>query len=127
MFKLAKHSRRVSNYRTRLFIEPLEQRRLLATLVTGGKSVTYQDVDGDTVTVAFSKAVLTDSNVNNVFKFNTGSVNGDNSAAQQLQRVDLTQLGAAAVGGANITITAKPGANGGDGLVNVGFINGHRH
>jgi hypothetical protein len=107
MFKPVKRSRRTPNYRTnycrRLFIEPLEPRRLLATLLTGGKTVTYQDMDGDNVTVAFSKAVLTSGNVNNVFKFATGIVNDDNSFTQQLQTIDLTQIGAAAAG-TNISI-----------------------
>jgi len=128
MLKRVKHSRKLSNYHRRLFIEPLEPRRLLATLLTGGKTVTYQDVDGDTVTVALSKAVLTSGNVNSVFTFATGSVNGDNGAPQQLELLDLTQLGAAAAAGTNITITAKPSAIGnfnfGDGFANVGFING---
>ncbi len=126
MPKPVSHSRRVSSYRTnygrRLFVEPLEPRRLLATLATNGKSMTYTDVDFDTVTVAFSKAVLTSSNVNNVFKFDSGNVNGSNASRQQLELIDLQSASGAS--GVNITITAKPGADGGDGLVNVGFIDG---
>jgi hypothetical protein len=68
--------------------------------------------------------VLTSGNVNSVFKFATGSVNGDNSFTQQLQTIDLTQLGTTAATGMNIAITAKPGVGGGDGFANVGFING---
>jgi hypothetical protein len=93
---------------------------MLATLLTGGKAVTYQDVDGDTVTVALSKAVLTSSNVNSVFTFDKGF----NSAAnEQLQEINLTPLGASAATGMNITITAVRNISGGDGFANVGFIN----
>jgi hypothetical protein len=123
MWKKSKNVSRSTSRRHISSVEPLESRRLLATLVNP-TTVTYQDVDGDTVTVALSKSVLNAGNVNTIFNFNTGSVNGDNSAPQQLQFLDLSSLTAASFGGGNITITAKRSNNGGDGLVNVGYING---
>jgi hypothetical protein len=81
-------------------------------------TVTYDDVDGDHVTVKFSQPVLNAGNVNTVFKFNTGMVNDGVPARQQLQLIDLTVLGTS---GLNLTVTVKPG--GGDRLANIGYIN----
>jgi hypothetical protein len=109
-----------TRYRT-LRIEPLESRRMLATLVNA-KTVTYQDVDGDTVTVALSSSLLTAANVNSVFSFDSGNVNGSNSAPQRLQTLNLTNIGTTA-NGVSLTITAKPSPTlGGDGLVQIGEI-----
>src|SRR5262249_47220740 len=47
--------------------------------------------------------------------------NGDNSSPQQLQKVDLQALGTSAQG-TNLRLTAHPGPRGGNGLVNVGFL-----
>src|SRR5262245_24139195 len=49
--------------RTRLGMECLEAREVPATFVSG-TTLTYQDVDGDDVTVRFSKSILTAGNVN---------------------------------------------------------------
>src|SRR5687767_2890429 len=87
-----------------LNIELLESREAPATLV-GNNKVTYQDLDGDNVTVTFSKPILTPANVDAVFKFDTGTVNGSNSAKQQLRRIDLPGLGTAA-SGVNISTLA---------------------
>ncbi|MBO0701067.1 MAG: hypothetical protein J2P46_21910, partial [Zavarzinella sp.] len=54
-----------------LRLEPLEPRHAPATLVSP-TTVTYQDADGDNVTVVLSRPVLTPGNVNTVFHFDTG-------------------------------------------------------
>src|SRR5438552_19013577 len=105
----------------KLQLECLELRLAPATLVSP-TTLTYQDVDGDLVTVKISKPVLDPATINSVFTFDTGSVNGSNSTPQQLQRIDLTPLGAAAAG-ASLSITAHQSSTGGNSLVNVGFIN----
>jgi hypothetical protein len=99
-------------------IEPLEARIAPATLVNP-TTVTYQDGNGDTVTVSISKHLFTAANVDNVFAFDTGSVNGDNSTPQQLQTLDLDAFGSAA-NGLTVSITV-PSSN--NGPVNVGYIN----
>ena len=58
---------------TRLRLEALEGRDAPATLV-GATKVTYQDTDGDTVTVAFSKPVLNAGNVGTIFTGEGASV-----------------------------------------------------
>jgi hypothetical protein len=80
-------------------------------------TVTYDDIDGDHVTVRLSKPLLTAGNVNTVFTFNTGAVNDGVLARQQLQLIDLTDLAAA---GVSVTVTVVRG--GGDRLANVGAI-----
>jgi len=116
-------SRRLRHRRpTRLALEPLEGREVPATLVSP-TTVTYQDIDGDNVTVKLSKPLLTAGNVNTVFTFNVDGVFSSNLAKQQLWKFDLTSLGGAAAGTA-ITVTAtRSPVNGGNGLANVGRIN----
>jgi hypothetical protein len=97
-----------------LRLEPLESRRAPATLGADGKSVTFKDADGDTVTVAFNKAVLTDANKDLVFDFDLGAVNGDNTTPQALQTLNLMGL----VPGLKVTVTGV----GGDGKANVGWV-----
>src|SRR5205823_7760892 len=58
------------------------------------------------------------ANVNDVFKFDAGAVDGPNTSGQQLQLIDLTAL---ASNGLSLTIHVTPG--GGDRLANVGYIN----
>jgi hypothetical protein len=84
--------------------------------------VTYQDVDGDSVTVKFTKPLLTAANVNSVFTFDAGNVNGDNGAKQQLRRIDLTVLGTASNGTGISAIAQRSLVFGGNGLANVGQI-----
>jgi hypothetical protein len=104
----------------RLQVEALESRLAPATLVDA-HTVTYQDVDGDRVTVALSRPILNTGNVNQVFLFNTGLVNGDNSGTQQLQSIKLAGLATAA--GVSLQVTAvRGGGNAGDGFVDVGAI-----
>lgn len=94
------------------FVEVLEPRIAPATLINAS-TVTYMDFAGDEVTVKFSKPVLDDSNVNIVFTFNQGSVDGDNSKIQQLQKLNLN---AAVFQGVGVSVLS-PAGNG-----NVGHI-----
>src|SRR5437588_12961822 len=73
---------------TRLRLEPLEGRDAPATLVSPFR-VTYQDADGDHVTVTLSKPLLTPANVNGVFEFDVGAVDGDNTTRQQLRTITV--------------------------------------
>ncbi len=102
----------------RLRIEELETRLAPATLVNG-TALHFTDVDNDLVTVQFSAAVLTATNDASVFTFNNAFAT---SGPQQLEEINLLPLGTAA-NGLSISVTAVPTAAGGDGFVNVGFIN----
>ena len=104
-----------------LGLEMLETRATPATLVSPTK-LTYQDIDGDNVTVSFSKPILNDANANNVFTFDSGTVDGSNAIKQQLQRIDLTVIGAAAIGTNISVVAARSAITGGDGFANVGHI-----
>jgi hypothetical protein len=100
--------------RARLRLESLEVRRTPATLAADHKTVTFTDADGDTATVAFSQPVLTTQNVAGVFHFDNSFATTTN---QQLQRIDLTGLAA------GLSVTVKGTANGGNGTVDVGWVN----
>jgi hypothetical protein len=94
-------------------LEMLESRIAPAAVFVNARTAAYDDVDGDHVTVSFSKSILTDGaggNVTSVVQVNAGG---------QLTTIDLTGVLAS---GTNITVTAKPGPTGGDGLANVGYI-----
>src|SRR5262245_33780713 len=106
--------------RTCLTVTPLEAREVPATLVSP-TTVTYQDVDGDLVTVVATKPVFTSMNKNTVFTFDTGDVSQSNATKQQLWEMNLSMLGAAAAG-TGLSVTATRTANGGDGRVNVGAV-----
>ncbi|HEX4086339.1 MAG TPA: hypothetical protein VHY22_15600 [Chthoniobacteraceae bacterium] len=84
-------------------------------------TLTFQDKNGDLATVTISKPLFNASNVNKIFTFDTGSVNGSNGTAQQLELLNITKLGQAAHG-MDIAITATP-VESSPGIVNVGFIN----
>jgi hypothetical protein len=104
-----------------LRVDELERRDAPATLVSPYK-LTYQDPDGDNVSVTFSKPILTLSNVGTIFAFDTGNVNGSNTTPQQLRGIGLRSLGSAAAGTA-ITVTAtRSPVHGGDGFAAVGQI-----
>src|SRR3954453_24263581 len=119
-------------------IEPLEGRIAPATLLPGGKDLTYLDADGDHVTVHFSKSLFpanpiqANAVLQNVFTFATGKAHtgeanttGDD-VAQLLQSIDLTSL---LVGSKNlatgvsitVSVTAKNDVTG-DGFANIGAI-----
>jgi hypothetical protein len=102
-------------------LETLEAREVPATLVNS-TTLSYQDMDGDNVTVSFSKSILNAANVNSIFAFDTSNVSGSNAVEQQLDLIDLASLTATA--GTNITVKATPSpVNGGDGFADVGEIN----
>lgn len=79
------------------------------TIAANGKSATWTDVDGDAVKLTITKGTLAPTNFL-MLGANTGMA---------LSRLQLSDL---AFTGSNVTITAKRGPSGGDGLVNVGAI-----
>ncbi|HEY6563732.1 MAG TPA: hypothetical protein VIY86_04510, partial [Pirellulaceae bacterium] len=93
---------------------------MLATLVAPNK-VEYRDVDGDTVSVQFSKSFLTTANANSVFGFDIGNVNGSNAMPQRLNTITLSGV-AAAAGTTITTIAVRNAATGGDGFASLGQI-----
>jgi hypothetical protein len=101
-------------------LERLETRDAPATLVSATK-MTYQDIDGDNVSVTFSKPILNAGNVNNIFTFGLGNVNGSNALKQRLLEIDLA--GVAAASGTTITTSAvHSSVTGGDGFAELGHI-----
>jgi hypothetical protein len=99
-----------------LHVEPLESRFAPSATFVNGTTATFSDVDGDLATVKISKPLFTPGNVNTVLLFDAGG--------NQLQEVDLTALGAASqVGSLSLSVTARRAA-GGNGFVNVGWVNG---
>jgi hypothetical protein len=114
-------------------IEMLEGRIAPASLVNPS-TITYVDLDGDQVTIKFSKDLFNATGteltnlLNSVFKFSAGGIFADASAdpgtPQQLQLLDLTKIPTVGVGtaatslaaGVSITVSAvqadtlKPGA-----------------
>ncbi len=84
---------------------------LAGTPSANGKSITFRDVDGDIVTFMTSKGALTTANLTG---YQTGGPNG----ASLFQKLFLDST----FNGANITITAKPSADGGNGFVNLGYL-----
>jgi hypothetical protein len=108
--------------RSALRLERLESRDAPATLVSPTR-LTYQDKDGDLVTVAFTRPILVAANVNGIFTFDSGfgAVNGSNAVREQLQKIDLTGSAALATG-LGITLTAVRQPGGGDGFAAVGEI-----
>jgi hypothetical protein len=68
-----------------MIIGPLEA-RIVAEMLAG-QVVTYTDIDGDRVAITISKGTLLAA----MFTFDTGKVNGDNAAAQQLRGIDRAQ------------------------------------
>lgn len=101
--------------------QQLEARVLPATLVNP-TTLTYQDIDGDDVSVTLLNPILTVGNVNSIFVFNTGNVNGNNNVPQQLRSLNLAGFGAAA--GTTITTDAtRNPVKGGDGFAALGQIN----
>ena len=107
--------------RTILHLESLQGRDAPATLV-GPTKLTYQDTDGDNVTVTFSKPIVNPGNANSIFTFDFGTVDGSNATKQLLRSINLTGVGQAASGTA-ITVTAvRSPSTGGDGFAAVGHI-----
>ncbi|HQR08806.1 MAG TPA: hypothetical protein PLN21_18415 [Gemmatales bacterium] len=105
----------------RLFCESLEDRSVPATLVSP-TTMTFQDVDGDIAAVIFSKPVLDEYNVNEVFQFDAGSVNGSNGLKQSLRNINLVARFAVDINGADMTVKVISKARRGDGEVHVGNV-----
>ena len=85
-------------------IEPLEARIAPATIISA-TTVTFQDIDGDNVTIKVSKPIFTDDlTAANLIDF-TGSIFTD-GGPQQLNALFLQNLGAAN-NGLDVSITAK--------------------
>jgi hypothetical protein len=106
-----------------LCLEPLESRHAPAKLL-GPTALTYQDKDGDIVIVSFSRPVLAAGAPGTIFTFDSGpgAVNGSAAAKEQLRRIDLTGVPAAATG-TSIRVTAvRSPATGGDGFAAVGEV-----
>lgn len=103
-------------------LQQLESRELPATLVNP-TTVTYQDFDGDVVTVRITKPLFIDAAAaNSVLSFSSGTVDGINTVGQQLTAVSLFALGTNA-NGIGLSVTAvRSATTGGDGLVNVGHV-----
>jgi hypothetical protein len=102
-------------------IEILESRIALAGAINATTAI-FTDVDGDLVTVKFSKPIA--QQVLYTTTFGAPSISG----SEQLLRIDLINVAPAAAKGVNITFTAVPkdgngdGIKDGDGKVNVGEI-----
>jgi hypothetical protein len=77
------------------------------------KTATFTDVDGDIVTVKTTKGTLDATN------FGMSRASGAVTGGAAFNTLDLNS---AEFAKANITITAKRGRLGGDGLVNLGFL-----
>lgn len=110
----------VRPHRARLGVEALESRRTPAQLISASK-LAYQDTDGDSVVVSFSKPILNFGSPNTIFTFDSGAgaVNGSLATKELLTDIDLTSIPVAATG-VGITITATRSAfNGGDGFAAV--------
>jgi len=112
-------------------VEPLEARIAPANLIDG-HTIAYTDLDGDEVTIVFSKDVFTGTEAaqltkaNEVFKFDTGDVAHEIATLQQLRLIDFTKFstipgGGSIANGVHMTITAVQ-KDGGNGLADVGFI-----
>jgi hypothetical protein len=112
-------------------IEPLEGRIAPATLVDAS-TLLYKDVDGDMVTVKFSKAIfdpasaLLNATLDQVFVFSAGDAHGGTDTAQQLQLLDLSKAPVInfknVASGASLTVTATKAGLEGDDRADVGAI-----
>lgn len=84
---------------------------LAPVISTDGKTAMWWESDGDRVTLKITKGALTAANFRMLQAANEGSA---------LAKLTLTDP---AFTGTNLTITAKPSPDGGDGAVNIGEIN----
>lgn len=106
-----------------LHLERFESRYAPAKLISP-TMLAYQDKDGDSVIVSFSKPVLAAGVPNTIFTFDSGggAINGNTSAKEQLQRIDLTSVSATAAGTSISLISNRGAAIGSDGFAAVGEI-----
>lgn len=100
--------------------EVLEPRIAPAVLINA-RQVVYTDIDGDLVRVSSDKPVFSPSIVDQVFQFDSGSVDGHKTLPQQLQSINLSALGVQA-NDMSLSVNAVRGKTG-DGLVNIGSVN----
>jgi hypothetical protein len=131
--------RRTATARVRSQIEPLEGRVAPAALINA-TTITFNDLDGDVVTVQFTKNLFdltktaSENHLDGIFKFvdaqHTASLFASTDP-QQLQLIDLSQVANIVVHnvprnpafGTGITVTAVHGAGDvGDALTNIGAI-----
>lgn len=106
----------------KLHIETLEDRMVPASLVNP-KTMTFQDVDGDIAAVVFSRPVLNIFNVDQVFQFDVGSVNGSNAQRQRLRKIDLDVLTPFdLINGSDMTVRVITRGLHGNGEVHVGEV-----
>jgi hypothetical protein len=111
-FRLPARNTRRSSLHTG--IEPLES-RIAPAMLMSPTQISFLDKSGQLATVTISKPLFTAANVNKVFTFDTGSVDGTTGTEQQLELFNVVKLGPAASTMA-ITISATTGA------VDVGYI-----
>src|ERR1043166_1463113 len=111
-------------------IELLENRIAPATIVNP-HTLTYQDVDGDSVVVKVSKPLFQSADLANaIFQFTnvlgvgiSGAVNGSNNTPEALDTIDLRNLSNMAIAqGMNISVTVQSKLGVGNGEANVGQI-----
>jgi hypothetical protein len=122
MFSWLRDRRRTERNRARPRVETLETRLAPAAVVMNANTVIYTDIDGDNVTVHSSKPIFSPQDLaDGVFTFAPAA--GTN---QQLEELDLTKLAKpSSADGTTLSITAvRSATSGGDGFVNVGYING---
>jgi hypothetical protein len=107
----------------RIGLETLESRTTPAKVLDPSNLI-YQDRDGDSVVVRFSKPILNVGDPNVIFTFDSGAgaVNGTTAARERLIRIDLTSISTAAAG-VSITTRATPTVTGGDGFASISQIN----
>ena len=104
-----------------VFLERLEDRIAPASLSGDGKTVTFTDVDGDSVSVKFSQPLANATAAADAFKF-SGS-NFSDTGPQTLDTIDLTKFGLNAETAKKFTIEVKTKkGESGDGVTNIGDI-----
>jgi hypothetical protein len=104
-------AKKVPARRTILGLDELESRVVPA----GFNDFAFTNVDGSLVRVHLSRPLLTSANESSIFTLDNQGL------GQQLEEINLTSLGTSA-NGLSLSVTAVPGTLGGDGFVNVGFI-----
>ncbi len=97
-----------------LTVDSLVETPLPVTLSANGKTATFVDRDGDNVTITTNKGPFQQ----NDFRLVAAGVAGGG----QLQLINFTAHAADFIG-ANLTVSARPGPLGGNGFVNVGYVN----
>ncbi len=121
--------------RTDSSFEPLEG-RIAPALLLNPSTIQFKDVDGDLVTVTFSKSIFTqtgtplNAKLDQVFQFKDPAQHvrlaadgGSATDVGELALIDLTALGTVNPSfKSNLTITATPQGGMGNDLVNIGYI-----